>query len=247
MTAYPKETCVRTYEVSPRLKVEAKAGRLSLRAELEAQVEALWAKEAERRGRPLFNGRLFSVDDLTSDHISGQFVEYRFFLAQRLEPALFGPLRIRPLAVSGVVESPDGLILGRRNSDLQTDPDKWELAPSGGLDPETCLVQGVVDYRRQFYRELVEEVGIDESRVTGVSPFTIIEDTTTHVLDLGIAACTDLRATQIGEAFSQAGDEYSEIRLVSLSAVAQFVREEGPNMVSVTTELLRYRGHVGRT
>jgi hypothetical protein len=242
-----QEAYVRIHRVSSRVQIEAKADRLTLNSVVEAQAEALWVKEAERRGQRLFNGKLFNVDHLASDHITGHFVEYRLFNAQRLQPALFAHLQIRPLAVSGVVESPDGLVFGRRNIDLTTDPGRWELAPSGGLDFETCREDGEVDYMRQFYRELVEEVGIRESHVTGVTPFAIIEDTTTHVLDLCIAARTSLSAFQIREAFSQASDEYSELRLVPLSAIAQFAREEGPNIVSATTELLRYCGHVGRT
>jgi hypothetical protein len=229
------------HKIERRLCVVAKPYRPQLEPDLEALVQSLWEAERSDRAKALFNGALFSVDELAPERITGAFVDYRLFVAQRRQPDLFQRLCIRPLAVSGVIESPDGFIFGRRSSDLMTDGGKWELVPSGGLDPETCLHDCAVDYMEQFYKELAEETGITKAQISGAFPFVLVEDPTTHVFDLGIAAETPLLTTQINLAFNHSHREYSELRIVEASQLAGFYEEQGLDIVTTSAMLLRSR------
>lgn len=227
------------HPVSPQLRVVARPDPPPLPDDLEKLVQDSWDAETKRRSGTLFNGRLFSVEDLGPDMIAGSFVEYRRFVAQLRLPDLFDRLRIRPLAVSGVIESPDGLIFGRRNPDLMTDGGKWELVPSGGVDPDTCLRNGHVDYMEQFYTELAEEVGIVRSQVYDSVPLTLVGDFATNVFDLAIAALTDLPTERILAAFGESPREHSQLKLVRLVRFSRFLAEAGSDIASVTTALVR--------
>lgn len=233
---------MKLHRVSVRLRILANPDRPLLKSDLEARVQSLWEVESKRRAGSLFNGRLFSIDEFSRDSITGVFAEYRWFVAQKRQPDLFERLRIRPLAVSGIVESPDGLIFGRRGTELTTDAGKWELAPSGGIDSSSCLRDYTVDYAKQFLSEISEEVGIEQDQVAAIAPLVLIEDEATHVFDLAVTAHTQLRAKEIHEAFLRTQREYSEIKLVKISALSSFVHDRSISVVPITLELLRYRG-----
>jgi hypothetical protein len=236
----PLDIAMRIQQVTAALEITAEPGRPSLDADVEASVQALWETELAQRGNALFNGKLFSIDKLGSDRIIGTFVEYRWFVAQHRRPALFKDLGVRPLAVSGMIESVDGLIFGKRNQSLATEGGKWELAPSGGLDIDACLHGCSVDYMAQFFQELEDEVGILPTQLSGAAPFVLIEDPATHVFDLGISAQTALSAAQIKLVFDQTAREYSELKFVEKSQLAIFQEQHGEAIVPLTITLLQY-------
>jgi hypothetical protein len=236
------DNVIQIHDVGRDLRIVARLGQSDLSTELEAEVQSAWDAEGKTRSGALFDGKIFSIDELAPDRITGVFVDYRLFVAQRRQPDLFSSLCVRPLAVSGMIESPDGLIFGLRNTDLTTDGEKWELVPSGGLDPDICLQNCTVDYMAQFYAELADEIGLSEAEISGAVPFALVEDSTTHVFDLGIVGQTSLRATHINLAFSQEHREYSELRLVEKSQLADFCAEQLANIVPATAMLLRHRG-----
>lgn len=230
------------HPVTPNLSIEAHGHPPYLSSDLQAKVDALWEAEVRRRGTAVYDGCIFSVKDRTPDRITGVVVQYRLFAAQQRCPELFHTLEVRPLAVSGIVESPDGFIFGRRSDELAAAPGQWELAPSGGIDPEVCLFDQVVNYLRQFEIELEEETGIGASLVAGATPVVLVEDQDTHVIDLVIAANTRLLSPEIQHAFSTATREYSELRVVATPAIPSFLAEHPLDMTSTTTPILRYQG-----
>lgn len=149
------------------------------------------------------------------DGITARIVEYRHFIAQRAQPALFAALQIRPLAVSGVLECPQGLVIGRRAATLTQDAGLWELVPSGGLDPNTAVAGNKADCTAQILIELREETGLEADQVFGLSPFCLIEDDDSHVIDIGIAMATTLDAAQLAQIHrAGASSEYAELGVV---------------------------------
>ena len=58
------------------------------------------------------------------------------------------------VAVACVLPDPPRVLLGRRRSDLATDPGCWHVAPSGMLEPDSRPVLAAVE------RELQEELGV---------------------------------------------------------------------------------------
>lgn len=230
------------HPLTPNLSIEVLAQKLCLPRDLEAKVDALWNAQVRERGTAVFNGKIFSVKERTSSRITGIVLEYRLLAAQQRCPELFTSLQVRPLGVSGVIESPDGFIFGRRGSDLAILSGQWELAPSGGIDPDVCMHNNHVDYLRQVQVELEEETGIDPDKVAELTPSVLVEDRQTHVLDLVVTARTRLLSSDIQAAFATAGREYSELSVVAKSAIPQFLAEQAPNVVSTTAPILRFLG-----
>src|SRR6185295_13703559 len=126
---------------------------------VDVEVETLW--QAERQRRDVFNGRILSAVEITPNRLLGRVVEYRRFVAQQANPALFDVLRVRPVGVSGVLHCADGLVFGRRAAGLTQGAGLWELVPSGSLDVPPGARQGAqIDYRAQILAELSQEIGI---------------------------------------------------------------------------------------
>lgn len=206
---------------------------------LESEVNKIWANEQQRKAGLLFNGSIFSVREFTSEKIIGHQVEYRYFLAQRVRPDLFGGLRVFPLAVSGIFICDGGVIFGRRSSRNTQDGGRWELAPSGGIDTASLTSGDVIDYCGQLLLELNEELGIDASAVTSAVPFCLIHDDCAHVLDIGIALFSSLSAECVMQSFKRcSAREYSAICIVAWNEIDDFIHDQGDNLVATSRELL---------
>jgi len=140
----------------------------ALAPSLEREVNEIWQAERAWRGAALFDGSLFSVEEISRRTVAGRFVEFRRYLAQERRPDLFSELRIQPLSVTGLLQNPEGLFFGYRSSAVALQPDCWELIPSGGVDRTTLTEAGKIHPAGQILTELREEVGINAAAV--VSP-----------------------------------------------------------------------------
>jgi hypothetical protein len=225
-------------EFLPSSTVISVAGKVKLPDSIERQVEELWQKEQKRRGLSVFNGRLLSAIESSSQRIVGRVVEYRLLIAQRARPELYEVLQVRPVAVSGLLECPDGIVFGRRAVTVTQDAGLWELVPSGGLDA-TKFVAGEINYCAQILGELQEEVGIGSESVSSVSPFCLIEDLESHVLDIGIAMMSPLTAAALVRHQRSAGSgEYEELRVVQRADLAEFMCRQASRLGRVTSALM---------
>lgn len=215
-----------------------------LSADLENEVERLWLAEQDRRGKAIFNGRIMSASMVTEDGIDGYIVEYRHLIAQRARPALFKDLRVRPVAVSGLLECADGIVFGRRAGSMTQDAGLWELVPSGGID--TSKINDArhstvkVDFLPQILTELHQEIGIKSSFVSSVKPFCVVDDTDSHVLDIGIAIESPLSYDEILTIHRDtATKEYDKLKLVPRSEINQFIQDQASQLVGVSTALIQ--------
>jgi len=234
---------MKTHQVTTPLRIVARSRSALLDSDLEREVQAIWESKTQR-DRTMFNGAIFNVTEIGRGEIQGCFVEYKWLTAQRHRPSLFDRLRVRPLGISGMIESPDGVIFGRRGRHLSLEAEKWELAPSGGLDVGASYKNGIVDYMHQFLDELGDEIGLSESDILDAVAFTLVEDPESHVFDLGIRARTNLREAQIKEAFVRSTGEYSSLSVVSLDAIRHFVNNH--DVVPVSVALLETSGALRR-
>jgi len=197
-----------------------------LSPELEREVGACW-QEAQSGGRTLFNGAMLSLRERHADQLICEVTEYRRWWAQTRHPDLFTELGIRPLAVCGLLLCADGLIVGRRSTEVTQDPGCWELAPSGGIAAECVDATGRVDWRRQLLEELREELGITATPLAPISALCLIEDDESRVVDIGIVLETALTAAEIlGCHAGQGSDEYSSVQVVA--------QEHWPRLLSDT-------------
>lgn len=207
---------------------------------LDDEIEALWQAEGKGRAGKLFNGAIVSAVQVGDDCIHACSVEYRRYIAQRARPDLFDALQVRPVAVSGLLECADGLVFGRRARAVTQDAGQWELVPSGGLDASRSTASGEVNLHAQLLLELQEETGLASASVVPAVPFCLIEDPTSHVLDIGIALKTPMTAAEIlaihGKTPKQ---EYDMLRVVQLSEVPQFTQVQASRLASTSLAMLQ--------
>ncbi|MEZ5648837.1 MAG: NUDIX hydrolase [Alphaproteobacteria bacterium] len=206
--------------VSAGLRIEVKPDTRTLDGKAVSQIDRIWETALLDSDKKLFDGLLFSVTAIENNLMTGSFVRYRQFLAQRREPSLFAQLRLRPLAVTGVTSCTEGIIVGCRSKHMIQDADTWELAPSGGVDDLARDSSNTVSLSRAILKELTEETGIPESEVINLpQPFLIIEDPDSHVVDIGMAIQTNLSTVQVRAYFAaNTSHEYSKIDIISGAA-----------------------------
>jgi hypothetical protein len=204
------------------------------------RVDEIWQREKAARGDQLTNSAIFAVTRCDARRLEGHFVEYKWFLAQLRDAELFADLDIHCLAVSGLVETDAGFVFGLRNTATSQDQGRWELVPSGGIDRSSETEDGRVSYQRQLIIELQEELGLAASEIAPPEPFLLIEDSETHVIDIG----QHVRSLVPGKALLQSfetrtNQEYDKLILVPQPALSTFLAEQGERVVAVSRALLR--------
>ncbi|WP_232302775.1 hypothetical protein, partial [Elstera litoralis] len=85
---------------------------------LNDELNRIWNEEFKKKKNGLItNDPVFSLSGHTQNTLTIQEIDYRTVIARRLNPDIFINLpEIRPLAVTGILISPAGLVLGRRSN-----------------------------------------------------------------------------------------------------------------------------------
>src|SRR5690606_27944923 len=86
--------------------------------DITARTQAIWEEETQRRNTTLFNGEIVSVVSINETLIVGRRAEYRWLLAQSHDEDFFRWFQVRPLAVTGVLTCPEGIVIGRRSKSV---------------------------------------------------------------------------------------------------------------------------------
>lgn len=220
------------HEVDPALEIRADRTLPALAPDLDAEVERLWQAACTRLSGALFNGLVFSADVITPPRLSGHFTEFRRIVAQTSRPDLFDALRLRPLAVNGIIRLTDGVLIGRRSPRTAYQAGMWQLPPAGSVDPGAANATGAIDFVAQLLRELREEVGIAAESVTVGPPLCIVEHPGSHVLDLGVPIEAALDGESALSLHACGGNgEYDPMRAVPFSGLAAFLAGLGGNLV----------------
>jgi 8-oxo-dGTP pyrophosphatase MutT (NUDIX family) len=204
-------------------------------------IEDIWTAEQQRRGNKLFNHKLFSISAIDSaGHITGWLVEYKWFLAQRRDPSLYDALRVRPLAVTGLLHCAEGIVTGRRSRHVEQDAGFWELVPSGGVDGSTARPDGSISLDDQLLAELEEEVGITRQMIVSPpEPFATVYDEDTHVLDIGVVLRTNLSKAAVISTFNSLENrEYVELECLPRGRVEDLAEPFRHKLASVSRALL---------
>lgn len=202
------------------------------------RVEAIWRRELEN-GRRLFNGRVFSLERLKDGTAYGHLAQYKWYMAQLADPSLAPYLRVRSLAVCGLVIARGNVLLGRRHPGLALEGGLWELTPSGTISGKHREADGSISWRLQFLEELREELGLEFPGTQAITPFALVEDTAINNWDMGIALRIEVDPQAIARQHSfGADDEYTELAFVPEADVAAFVHAHRDEMVGVSHQLL---------
>jgi hypothetical protein len=224
------------HPIRPEVEVRITRPMPPLQAAMEARIDALWAAASARvaaggAGR-LFNGRVFSIDTIAADRITGHLTEYRRLVAQVEDNALFGELGIRSLAACGVLSCSAGVVIGRRPEAAIYQPGMWQLCPAGSVDGGAARADGTMDYRAQLRTELQEELGIGPEVLGPITPLCVVEHAGSHVSDLGMAVQTTLSPDAILAAHRSSGNgEYDPLRIVSIAELPDFIEWAGDALV----------------
>ena len=214
----------------------ARGAMAELPPDLEARVASCWTAEQARRPG-LFNGRVFCADRIAPDRIEGHWTEYRRVVAQLRHPELFDRLRIRGLAVNGLLECADGLVLGRRQADAIYLPGFWQAPPAGAVEARTGLE---TDLATQLMAELEEELGLQPVEVEDVRAVAAIEHADSHVVDVGFLLRTALSFASIEALRAATGnDEYDALRIVPPDDVARVLSADEPMLLPSARILMR--------
>jgi hypothetical protein len=226
------------HELHADMTVALESRPSTVSAAVLSRVEEIWMAEKAVRGDDLFNDLLFSVESTAPDRITGWFAEYKWFLAQRREPALHADLRVHPLAVTGVLQSADGIVFGRRAGHLEQDRGLWELVPSGGVS--AAKNEGRVDLVAQVLSELADEIGIDKTLLTArPRSFAIVYDSESFVSDVGVLLSTSLSASGVISALQTASSrEHTALRVIPARGLGDFVNECGDSLAGTSRALL---------
>ena len=210
---------------------------VELPPDLERRVASLWTAERAER-QELFNGRVFCADRVTPDRIVGHWTEYRRVLAQMRHPELFDRLRIRALAVNGLIECADGLVLGRRQAGAVYLPGFWQAPPAGNVEARNG--SATIDLTGQLLAELDEELGLQPAEVEDVRAVAAIEHASTHVVDVGCLLRTTLSFADIEARRLAVGNgEYDALRVVAPGDVAWTLSGHEPMLLPSARILMR--------
>jgi hypothetical protein len=223
----------------PSARIKLSGAVLNLSGGVEAEIERLWTAEQSRRREPIFNGKILSAMEVEPEWIVGGIVEYRHLIAQRAKPELFHELNVRPVAVSGLLECEAGILFGRRAKSVTEAAGLWELCPSGGLDVSEAVAGSDVDYRAQILIELREEIGVSADAVSKASPFCLVEDPDTHVIDVGIALTLSMSPNEIIAIHRNlATKEYEELTIVPRKDLTDFIAKNYECITKVSAALI---------
>ncbi len=199
----------KAYEISPSFVVQVIKSKNDSRLSLEHKelIEKIWLQEVEKSDGKLFNGQLLRFVSMTKEKLIGEFVEYKSYLAQLIEPRLKLILKIEPVGVSGITMSTGKILCGRRSHKVTTYPDHLELAPSGGLDAE-FIDHDEINLKDQLLAELVEETGLDQQYVINAVPLLLVHDQERGGYDI----CVNLQLKpEANQASFQSSHEYATL------------------------------------
>jgi hypothetical protein len=217
--------------VDPGLRIALLPGEAAVPAALEPAIATAWAAAQRRAGGRLFNGRVFSVAQVTPACITGRFVAYRLAVAGFSDPALAAALAVRPLSVCGVLRTPDGVVFGRRAAQATYEAGLWQMPPAGSVDAG-AMRGDRVDAIAALRAELAEELGLPWSRIALCRPFALVVHAASGVHDLGCLLETPAGFAEIAAAAAAGGSrEYQDLRAVPDAALAGFIAAERAAMV----------------
>jgi hypothetical protein len=194
----------------------------------------IWAKKPDH----IFNGDLLvhraTLAKDNSLEVSGYFTEYRFYYAQKQSGQSFG---LTPLAVSGLIICEDHVILARRASHVTSYPGLLELVPSGGLDRDSALDDGLVDFRQKLRDEFAEETRQPTEAILSIDPFALIHDPADPVYDIACRLHLNIGCAQLAAGLAQS-DEYGDPVAVPLADLSQWLAAHQGDVIPTSRAIL---------
>jgi len=212
----------------------------------EERVQSEWDAVLRTPNTGIYNGLMLSfinafLDSEGVGHITGHYVEYRHYLAQRNSRGVLD-LGIKPIGVSGLVTittaTSSHVLFGKRADSVTQYPGYWELMPSGGIDDCFVEPQGLIDYVAKIRQEFEEETGLLADVIHGVRGFTLLLDEAENVYDIGCEIAIEGVAPMALQERMKA-EEYCEHLLILEEDLDSFVKAVAPEMVPTSVCLVK--------
>lgn len=201
------------------------------------EVTRLWRRR-KRAFPDATDGLILSVEAIDKNELTARTVHYRHFCAQQAEPSLYAALKIRPLAVSGIVSIGSAYLFGRRGMVMQA-PGTIEFVPSGGVEPAVIGTDGSIDVRAQLLIELAQETGLAQPSGSYPQILGLIEDPRDQVVDVVCGLALDCPPHALFEAHARQGTgEYSELFLVEADQLPAARASWGAEVCPTTDAIL---------
>ena len=216
-------------------------------SETEARVNELWQAALSTSNSRLFNGLVFSADTVKPDCISGSFVEYRYLIAQRMDPRLKQVLNINPVSVMGFLSCKDGVLFGKRPEWVATRPNEWGFLPSSYIKPDVFSHDGCLDYVKSFLVELKNELNIEAQDLNDFSHHSLVVERTLEGDHYALVMKADvaLSVFSIKNAHLNASeDEYADVVAVHPYELDTFMADKTGRDISIASSLLADEGYL---
>ena len=211
------------------------------------RIDTLWERERAKGGL-LFDGFVLSQVERRGSRWVCAYVPYRHWVAQRRSEPLGALLEVQPVAVAAVLRCRDGLVVGRRSDQLHQEPGRWELAPSGTIDPRARVGARRVSAQAQLFLELEEELGVRGIDVRVMRPFALAESAAQRTSELVFDVEVSLSFARLRAACAALGrGEYSELRCLSIDGLEQGIESLDPPLPPLSRRLLAAHGWIQGT
>lgn len=198
-------------------------------------IQTIWGQEQKKRDGKLHEGAILSAVSYDNMSLVGQFVPYKYYLAQRCDPSLKPDLKIVPVSICGMTLIGDEIIIAKRAPWVSQYPNCYELAPSGGVRPPGRDLDAV-DLKVQLLDEMQEELGLDNAHVKSVKFFSLVYDKEEDAVEL----CAEIRLKPSRLILSSTS-EYSQVITIPCQELESFVKDHKEDFVPLSLLLLRLK------
>lgn len=208
-------------------------------APLYAPIPADFSDEVFERAseeKPIFNGLLLAVKDVSPNKITTYTLSFKEFLASNIFPDY--PHTHKILAVSGWVIHNKRVLMGIRSNQVSSYPGYLELVPSGGIDAESISDPEYVDYKFALITEFEEETGMSESQIEKIVPEILVYCPAQDVYDIGLSIHL---VNDESPSCETSNDEYSQLFWIPLAELRKFVEENRPRILPTSLALIHHK------
>ena len=214
---------------------------------IESRVDELWQAALSFYDSRLFNGYIFSATQITENEIIGSFVEYKYLMAQHLDPRLKSKLNIRPVSVLGFLTCLDGILFGQRQNWVATRPGEWGFLPSEYLGADTFSHDGKIDYVKAFLVALKNELNIDAHNLTNLQHSYLIEEKNVSEEHYSLVLQADIALTSFAIKHAHINaiqDEYEQIKVLPPEQIESFLSSKSGRDIDIAEYILEQKGYL---
>ncbi len=237
---------LRIKNLSPSFQI-MQSDKLKFSSNLQSRVDELWQAALSNMDSRLFNGLIFSAKEVTPEAIIGSFVEYKYLIAQHLDPRLKFDLNIQPVSLLGFLTCQDGVLFGKRQNWVATRANEWGFLPSEYISADTFSHDGSIDYVKAFLIALKNEINIDAHFLNDLGHLAIVEEKTVSENHFSVVMNADIALSSFAIKHAHlmaAQDEYEQIKACPIEQLNDFLSLEKGRDMDIAEYILGEKGYL---